>query len=60
MAAQYLTAKMVVKHDDAYLPKFLAYWETQLPDLTDLPKFDPDQLSFWVRHRKRIKKKANV
>ena len=58
VAAQYLTAKMVVRHDDAYLPKFLAYWETQLPDLTDLPKFDPDQLSFWVRHRKRIKKKG--
>jgi len=48
---------MVVKHADAYLTKFLAYWENKLPDLTDLPQFAPDQLSFWVRHRKRVTKK---
>jgi len=49
---------MVALNPTAYLKVFIKYWKDRLPDMTDVPKYNPDQLSFWIRHRKHVKKKA--
>ena len=56
VAPENLTARMVVENPEVYLKAFLKHWESSLPDLTDVPAFAPEQLSFWVRHHKSKKK----
>lgn len=48
---------MVVNNPKAYLKVFVYHWENSLPDLTDVPTFGADELSFWIRHHKKSKKK---
>ena len=57
VAPEHLTARMVVENPEAYLKNFVSHWERALPDLTDVPNFDPEQLSFWLRHHKQKTKK---
>lgn len=48
---------MVVENPEAYLKDFVSHWERTLPDLTDVPAFEPEALSFWVRHHNKKSKK---
>ena len=47
----------MVNNPKAYQKDFVKHWESSLPDLTDVPNFGPEQLSFWIRHHKKTKKK---
>ena len=50
-----ITGKMLVAFPVKYIPPFLALWKQHLPDLSDLPTFDPveESLSFWLRYLKK-------
>ena len=43
--------RVVVESPDL-LPKFVGYWQTHLPDMSDFPKLESSQLQFWLKKNK--------
>ena len=52
------TVQMVVK-DRKLFTDFLQFWLEHLPDVSDYPEITPSQLQFWMRLKKKSRKKPH-
>jgi hypothetical protein len=52
------TVQMVVK-DRKLFTDFLQFWLEHLPDVSDYPEITPAQLQFWMRLKKKSRKKPH-
>ena len=55
---QDMSARYIISHDsecDGLVNKFVDYWTSHLPDLSDYPDIPPEKIQFW-RRKKRSEK----
>jgi len=50
------TVQMVVRSKRLF-NKFVEFWSEHLPDITDYPSIEPQQLQFWMRNTKKKSRK---